>query len=314
MRRILIILVVVIGYHVVNAQQMPQYSQYLLNNFVMNPAVAGTEDYYDAKSNHRYQWMGITDAPRTYIFSLHGPIRGYKMGVGAQLYTDITGPTRRTGFQLAYSYHLQVAEGTNLSMGISGGILQFMVDGAKITLENPNDLALSSGIQSVIVPDAGLGFYLYNPKYFFSVSAPQLLPSKLQFFENYDGTNSETVNHIFASGGYIFDITEDIGIEPSGLIKFVSPAPIQMDATLRVIYQSKIWLAGSYRHHVNTNADISIILGYQMQKNLVLAYAYDISMSNIGKYSTGSHELMLAVKFRNRSKSSKRSTDESEDY
>ena len=90
------------------AQQLPQYSQYMLNELAINPAVAGKDEYADVRSNNRYQWTGIVDAPRTYYLTVHGPIKAKNMGLGMSLYTDIVGPTRRTGINISYAYHLKL--------------------------------------------------------------------------------------------------------------------------------------------------------------------------------------------------------------
>ena len=133
----------------------------MVNDYVMNPAIGGSNPYFDGKSNNRYQWIGITDAPRTYILSVNGPMRNMKMGLGGQLFTDIVGPTRRTGLYFSYAYHLKVSENIKVSFGINAGILQFMVDGSKITLHDPQDAIISGGIQSKILPDFGAGVYVY---------------------------------------------------------------------------------------------------------------------------------------------------------
>jgi type IX secretion system PorP/SprF family membrane protein len=143
-----------------DAQQLPQYTQYLINDYVINPAIGGTQPFFQAKSNNRYQWTGITDAPRTYVFSLHGPLSNLKMGVGGYVFTDITGPTRRTGARLSYSYLLNLTDDIKMSFGVSGGLLQFAIDGGKITSKEAGDIALSSQVQSVFVPDAGAGFHI----------------------------------------------------------------------------------------------------------------------------------------------------------
>ncbi len=278
------------------AQQLPHYTQYLLNDYVMNPAVGGSKPYWEAKSNNRYQWVGITDAPRTYILSVQGPSNNRKMGFGGHLFTDITGPTRRTGAHMSYSYHLTLTEKMKLSFGVSAGVLQFLVDGSKIVFREDGDLALSSGIQSVLIPDAGAGLYLYGDKFFLSVSSPQLLTFKLQFFEDYESTQSKLERHYFASGGYKFALGDDFELQPAAMVKYVDPIPLQAELTLRAIYQDAVWAGASYR----TEDAIALMVGYTFQKNLTLGYSYDIISSNLKGYSTGSHELMLSVKFRNR--------------
>ncbi len=280
------------------AQQLPHFSQYYLNDYLINPAVAGTRPYFEGKSAHRYQWEGITDAPRTYTLSAHGPTKNQKMGLGGYLFTDHVGPTRRTGFNLSYAYHLKINESLNLSLGLSAGVLQFMIDGSKITLRESDDDIITNGVQSVLLPDAGFGFYLYHEKYYFGFSSPQLLNSRVTFFK--DGRNPEGTlpSHFFVNGGYRFVLDEDFTIEPSVFVKYVKPAPVQMEGTLRIIYQDKLWLSGTYRD----KDAITASLGYLINNSFTIAYAYDFTTTNLKNYSNGTHELMIGVRFYNLNK------------
>ena len=161
MKKILYFLVIGLS---ARAQQLPQYSQYMLNQMAINPAVAGKDEFAEVRSNSRLQWVGITDAPRTYILTLQGPIQDKNMGLGMNLYTDIVGPTRRTGLTFSYAYHLKLQKELFLSMGLSAGILQWGIDGSKITLHDEGDLQLLTTYQTTYVPDFGAGFYLYKKK------------------------------------------------------------------------------------------------------------------------------------------------------
>jgi type IX secretion system PorP/SprF family membrane protein len=294
-KKLLFILLIVVCVAQLNAQQLPQYSNYMINDYVMNPAIGGSNSYFEAKSNNRYQWIGITDAPRTYILSLAGPTKSLKMGLGGVLFTDIVGPTRRTGFYLTYAYHLKVAEKVKVSMGLSGGLLQFAVDGSKITLRDPGDNVISNGVQSVLLPDFGAGIYAYSTdhKWYGGLSVPQVLQNKVKFFDYSTSTLSKLATHIYATGGYKFSLNDDFKIEPSVCLKYVKPAPLQFDLGLRAIYKDKIWIGGAFRY---LDA-VSAMIGYVMQENITFAYSYDFTTTNIKKYSTGTHELMIGIKF-----------------
>lgn len=276
------------------SQQLPQFSQYLINDYVINPAIGGSRPYFEAKANQRYQWVGITDAPRTYIFSLQGPLANRKMGVGGYLFSDVTGPTRRTGGQLSYSYHFKVSEDIKISLGVFAGILQFAIDGGKISAKETGDIAMSAGFQSTIVPDAGAGIYIFSKTFYFGASVPQLFNNKLQFFEGYSNTPSRLVYHYNAMGGYKYEMNEKFTIEPSVLVRYVSPAPPQFEPSLRFWYQKKLWLAGSYR----TSDAIVASIGYILQENIMFGYSYDMTTSNLKRYSSGTHELMIGFRFK----------------
>ncbi|MES2591269.1 MAG: type IX secretion system membrane protein PorP/SprF [Bacteroidota bacterium] len=277
------------------AQQLPHYSNYMLNNYAMNPAVGGANPYFEAISNNRYQWIGITDAPRTYILSVNGPTKSLNMGLGGLLFTDIVGPTRRTGCYLSYAYHIKVAEKMRVSLGISGGVLQFMVDASKITLRDPSDQVISTGIQSVLTPDFGAGIYVYSTdkKWYAGASVPQILQNKIVFYETTSSSLSKLATHFYMTGGYRYTLNNDLVIEPSLMVKYVKPAPVQFDLGLRAIYRDKIWVGTAFRY---LDA-VSVMVGYTMQQNLTFAYSYDFTTSNIRKYSTGTHEFVIGIKF-----------------
>ncbi|MBL7883489.1 MAG: type IX secretion system membrane protein PorP/SprF [Bacteroidia bacterium] len=293
-KHIYILLLIVISF-VAKAQQLPHYSNYMVNDYVMNPAIGGSNSYFEGKSNNRYQWVGITDAPRTYILSVNGPTKSLKMGLGGLLFTDIVGPTRRTGFYLSYAYHLKLNEKIRLSFGITAGLLQFAVDGSKITLRDPSDAVISNGIQTALMPDFGAGFYLYSTdkKWYVGASVPQIMQNKIKFYEYSTSTLSKLATHYYATAGYKFDVNDDFKIEPSTCIKYVQPAPLQFDIGLRGIYKDKYWIGGAFRY---LDA-ISAMVGITLQENILFAYSYDFTTTAIRKYSTGTHEIMIGLKF-----------------
>jgi len=278
------------------AQQLPLYSQYYFNDYAVNPAVGGTRSYIDARSNHRYQWQGVTDAPRTYTLSVHGPLKKGNGGLGAFLFTDHVGPTRRTGAQLSYTYKLKITQRIKLAIALSGGVLEWKLDAHKLNLYDPNDKVIINGVMRTLVPDAKFGLYLYHSKWFAGFSAPNILQSKLRFDNGavYTGL-SKLKNHYILTGGYKFRATRDFHIEPSMLIKYLSPVPIQLDFMARIIWKEKIWIGGAYR----TMDAASFLLGVTYRENISFGYAYDFTSSNLKNYSTGTHELFIGLKFSN---------------
>ncbi|MGE0568486.1 MAG: type IX secretion system membrane protein PorP/SprF [Bacteroidia bacterium] len=277
----------------VSAQQLPQYTQYMLNELAINPAVAGKEDFADVRSNNRYQWVGITDAPRTYMLTCHGPLKLKNMGLGMHLYTDIVGPTRRTGLNFSYAYHIKLNEELNLSLGLSAGILQWGIDGSKLILREEGDAHLLNTYRNTFVPDFGTGIYFYQKKrFYFGISAPQLYQAPINLYPA-SSKESRIVTHLNVNGAYLFDIGDDFQIEPSFLLKWASPAPIKVDGGVRIIYQDQVWLGGAYRHKDAFTA----MVGYMYKNYLMFGYSYDITTTNIRNYSSGTHEIMFGIRF-----------------
>ncbi len=291
MKKIIYILSVLFALQL-KAQQLPQYTQYMLNEFAINPAVAGKEEFADVRSNNRYQWIGITDAPRTYILTAHGPLKAKNMGVGMHLFTDIVGPTRRVGLNFSYAYHIKLNKETKMSLGLSAGILQWGIDGHKLILHDQGDDNLLVQYQTVYVPDFGAGILVHNKKFYVGIAVPQIYQSRINLYPGSDNS-STLVTHFNVNAAYKFDIGDDFKVEPSFLVKYATPAPFKLDVGARVIYKEQIWLGGAYRH----NDAYTALLGFMFKNYWMLGYSYDFSTTNIRKYSSGTHEIMLGLRF-----------------
>lgn len=275
------------------SQQIQHYSQYFLNSYTINSAVAGLEPYYQARINNRYQWVGIVDAPKTFVLSLYGPHRKRDLGYGGYVFSDVTGPTSRTGLYGSYSYIMTIGGIRKLSMSLSAGLLQYKIDGSKITLHDECDPSLGNAIYSTYLPDANFSVYFKDIKYFVGLSAYQLMNNKFKFKELEQLGINRIRTHFFLLGGYIFEINNDFDIEPSVILKFMYPTPLQADISIREFYKKKAWLGVSFR----TMDALSFMIGYEYDKQLLFGYSYDLSISNIKPYNSGTHELMLGYKF-----------------
>lgn len=275
-----------------NAQQLPQYTQYMLNEFAVNPAFAGKEEYADVRSNNRYQWVGITDAPRTFILTVNGPMKFKNMGLGMHLFTDIVGPTRRIGLNFSYAYHIKLNEENKVALGLSAGILQWGIDGHKLQLHDAGDENLLTQYQTAYVPDFGGGILFYGKKYYVGIAVPQLYQSKINLYPGVE-SKSKLVTHFNVNAAYKFDIGDDFKIEPSFILKYATPAPFKLDVGVRGIYREQVWLGAAYRH----NDAVTALVGYLYKNYLMIGYSYDFSTTNIRHYSSGTHEVMLGLRF-----------------
>ncbi|MFZ1660190.1 MAG: type IX secretion system membrane protein PorP/SprF, partial [Flavobacteriales bacterium] len=201
LRHLLLPLAAIACASTLHAQQLPQLSQYVSQDYLYNPAVAGSRPWFEVRSAHRNQWVGIQDAPRTFTLSATTPI-GQKMGVGGYIFTDNVGPTRRTGFQLSYAYHLKITSDIKLGLGVSFGMLQFLIDGSKIQFHEADDPLLDDQLRGSLMPDATFGAYLYHERWWFGATAPQLLRNRIWFFDQNDQSLSTLAAHYYAMGGY----------------------------------------------------------------------------------------------------------------
>lgn len=284
---------IILGCFSSNAQQLPQYSQYMFNYYAINPAFAGVNPNWEVVSNNRYQWVGITDAPRTYTFSAYGSSKNRKMGFGGNVYTDIVGPTRRMGIQASYAYHLNLTEDIRLGFALAGGISQWSVDAHKIITNETGDPIFDNGVVRSLNPDVKFGLWLYHKNWHFGFSAPHLIRKRMYFFDGQDNSLNIMKDHYFFNAGYTLDLGEDWAIEATAMLKYVHPVPPKTDMMVRGIFKDMIWLGVGYR----TRDAMIFMAGYQFNDFLRIGYSYDYTTTDLINYNSGSHELMLSILF-----------------
>jgi type IX secretion system PorP/SprF family membrane protein len=274
-------------------QQTPNYTMYMMNPFVYNPALAGTSPYYQIRSNHRFQWVGLKDAPITNSISAYGPHKRKTMGYGGTIYNDVAGPESRMGINGVYAYNIAVNADLHLSMGLSLGLMQYKIDGTEIKLHDSDDAALnSSTVYTKYIPDASVGLYLWSNNYYVGFSANQLLNNKVKLSDTDLGLN-KLKSHFYLMGGYIYKIDKKWQIEPGLVIQKVTPAPFQVEIFAKAIYQKTFWGGLAFR----TQDAVSIAIGYIHDKKIFVGYSFDLSVSDIRKYNSGSHEVIFGFNF-----------------
>jgi type IX secretion system PorP/SprF family membrane protein len=294
MRRInhIVLLITIVLPVSLPGQQLPHYTQYMFNDFVINPAIAGIHNYYQIRTNHRFQWVGLEDPPLTNSISFYGPHAKWDMGYGGYIYNDVTGPTSRTGFTGAYAYNISVTGDIRLSMGLSLSLLQFRVDGTQLNPKDVSDPSILNMTSTSYMPDAGLGVYLYAEEFYVGLSVAQLLNNNVKIFENKNGLN-RLKTHFNLIGAYRFEVDRDWILEPSVMFKGTAPKEISFDITARTEWKKMLWGAVSYRFR----DAVSILLGYSYEETLFFGYSYDIGITALRKYNTGTHEIMIGYRF-----------------
>lgn len=308
------------------AQQKPQYTQYILNNYILNPALSGIENYTDLKMSARDQWVGLNGAPQTFYLTIHAPIgkKDYKTsatsyavpgenprgnaywenytasqahhGIGFMMINDKTGLYNRFSADVSYAYHIGLSPRTNMAMGFAGGISKISYDRSKATPADPNDPQLGNGNSALfkIRPDLSTGIWIYSADYFLGVSAQQIIPQKLAFLN--DTLGFKLVPHLFATAGYRFLLNEDVNALPSVLVKYISPVNPQVDVNIKLQYRDLFWIGGSYR----IKDGYAAMLGLNVANTFNVGYAYDFTRTAINTASKGTHEIVIGFLIGNR--------------
>jgi len=292
-------------------QQLPVYSQYLYNKFLINPAVAGSDGFTSFNLTAREQWAGYSGAPRTFSISGQTRIlkRGYslknstrgnvyrpktdgKVGLGGYIFSDRNGLIQRTGFQASYSYHMWVQSNTQLSMGLAVTGYHFKINELEINFQDPNEPWLNNDLRrGIFVPDVDFGIYVLNPKYNFGFSTLQLFGAAAKIGSD-AYQNFRMDRHYYLFGSYSFAVGNKTELQPSGLLMMSEQEKPMADIGLTYIYDQKIWAGLTYR----TSMAIIANIGFTYT-NMYIGYSFDFTMQEIQRVTYGTHELTMAIRF-----------------
>jgi type IX secretion system PorP/SprF family membrane protein len=308
------------------AQQKPQYTQYVLNQYIINPALSGIENYTDVKLSYRHQWTGINRSPATTYFTIHMPIgkKDYRTsatsyplndgknhsknywgnyyyaakphhGIGLQVVNDASGPLGNISAYATYAYHLGLSAKTSLAAGFGAGFSRYSLNASLLDFNNitVDPVVYSSGYLNSIKFDMNAGLYLYSGSYFVGLSAQQIVPSNLDFSNNTITTPStgKTVPHIFATAGFRYFFSENVSVIPSLMLKYISPLPVLPEVNCKVQFRDLFWLGGSYRY----NDSWAGMIGFNVNNKFNIGYAFDHTISALNTLTKTTQEFMIGI-------------------
>jgi type IX secretion system PorP/SprF family membrane protein len=289
-KSVIVVLLSVASY----AQQDAMVSQYMFNGLYINPAYAGSHDYWTSSLTSRHQWVSFEGAPRTFIAGVDGPIAAKNMGLGFVFMNDQIGVSTQNALVANYAYQLKIKEGHILALGASAGGSQFSARLTDLTVWDEGDEVFMNNLTSKFIPRFGFGMYYHSENAFAGFSIPTLLGYEGGKDFNMDVSKATFLHrHYLLTGGYIFDIAENVKLKPSTLIKYVPSAPLQVDLNVGALFQETFWFGTSFR-----SGDAVVLMAeYQSNAFFRIGYAYDITFSEIRKYSHGSHEILIGIDF-----------------
>ena len=270
----------------INAQQDPQYTQYMYNTMSVNPAYAGSKGYFSAVALSRTQWVGVDGAPKTQTFSVNAPVGYSGLGWGLNIVNDRLGPSSEVYIDANASYTIRTSEEGNLAFGLRLGGRMLNLDWSKGRYQNP-DVVFNQNVNNRFLPTVGAGIYFHKPKWYVGLSVPNFI--RTEHYNDFIESIAAERLHYYLIAGYVFDVSERLKFKPAALVKAVAGAPLSVDASANFLYDEKLTLGLAYRW----GDSISAILGFQVSDSLHIGYAYDLTTSNFRNYNAGTHEVML---------------------
>jgi type IX secretion system PorP/SprF family membrane protein len=279
------------------AQQDPAYSFIMYNGTAINPAAAGSAEGFSATAIYRKQWAGIKGAPETFNLSADAPVRNRKIALGFSVISDKIGVMNTTNVNAQYAYRIEYRNYI-LSLGLQAGLNNFNADYNSVST-NPTqgvDQSFSENTSKMVF-NFGSGLYLYNERFFAGFAIPHFINNRIDDIGEGNGIQSRQYRHYYLSGGYVFDLNQELKLKPSALIKVAEGAPIQLDVNANVWYKEFVSLGAGFR----TNDSFTTMVQFQYNK-FRFGYAYDIITSSLSRYTNGNSEIMVRYELSNKKK------------
>ncbi len=285
----LLLLITFISGVSVQAQSDALYSQYMFNQFTINPAYAGSRDALSGVLLYRTQWVGLDGAPNTVNLSAHSPFKSKNMALGVNIVLDEIGPTKSSAFQGTYAYHVKTSYG-DLSFGLRGGFLSTTLQKGLLNFDQSGDQHDDNITLQAIQPNFDFGTYFYNDYFYAGFSFNHIQGNNLVIQES--SVTSLELNRYFnfATGGAI-ELKNNLVYKPSLMLKYLPGMPLNYDINSSILLNKVLWVGGSYRSTKN----IVLLLEYNVNDHVRMGYSYDFDLSPLRNSNSGSHEIFLGT-------------------
>jgi type IX secretion system PorP/SprF family membrane protein len=267
-------------------QQAPQFTQYMFNGLLINPAYAGAEEALSITFIDRHQWLGVENAPTTQALTAHAFFEKRKSGLGLSIINDKIGIHKNLSAQINYAYHLKTGFRSSLSAGFQAGMHSLRSNYPSLMGNGNNDPALQNSIAETFF-HFGVGFYFRSPKFHLGVSAPELIPGKISLNDTLTTSFRKTSILVFSK--YRLTFSEMLQCEPSLFLKHTPGLPLSVDSNVNMIFRKVLTVGVSYRWAES----VDFLLKTQLTPQLQFGYAYDYPTGPGANLSTGSHEFMV---------------------
>ncbi|HTL82291.1 MAG TPA: type IX secretion system membrane protein PorP/SprF [Bacteroidia bacterium] len=268
------------------AQQDPQFSQYMFNPLNMNPGYAGSRGVMNGALVYRNQWTGFDGAPTTEVLAVNAPSRKGKVGLGLEVMNDHLGPKNSTGAYLDYAYRLPCGKG-KLAFGLGAGVVSYHVDWNKVTYKDAGDGFDNLNVTKLTKPDFKFGIYFNNKNFYISASTTHI---NREVYSMQDTLKVTMSQHSYLAFGRAFQLSDNFLFSPSIMIRSANGIR-QGTADLNLNFKLKniLWFGVSVR----TEKSLVAMFQYNINDKFKIGYSYDMTMSKLRTYQSGTHEIVL---------------------
>jgi type IX secretion system PorP/SprF family membrane protein len=259
----------------------------MYNTMSINPGYTGSLGTLDAVVTYRDQWVGIDGAPTTQNLGIHSPLRNEKIGVGLNIQNDEIGPAKEFYADANFSYSLQLSPTLKMGLGLKAGAKIFNLDFSRGTFQNSGNDPLNRNIENKLTTTVGAGAYMYSDNWYLGLSVPDFITNK--YYDDIEQSVAEEQIQYFLIGGYVFDLSPTLKFKPAFLAKYLDGFPLVVDVSANFLIMDQFSLGASYRY----DDSFSGLAGVNFLQNFFVGYSYDYTLTDLNKYNSGTHEIVL---------------------
>lgn len=291
--KVIVSTVVLTSFVSIKAQDYFHISQYMMHQPFVNPAAIGSYGSLNGAGLFKQQWVGLEGAPSIQAFNVNSPLGTTNGNAGFSVVRDQIGVNNRIDIAGTYAYNLSIGANSKLALGVTGMAVLNQSNFSDATVNDANDPLFANDTRMHVLPNFQYGMYYYTNKFYVGLSLPKLLLNSVT--SDSAGTDNASTSfdfaqmHYYLNAGYKFELSESLDLNASTLLKQISGAPFQFDLNAQVVFNDKLGIGVSYR----SSKELVGLLSYQINEMFKLAYSYDFSLSKLGAYHAGSHEIML---------------------
>jgi type IX secretion system PorP/SprF family membrane protein len=289
-----VILILLSGYSkTVKSQQDPIYTQYLTNLLSIQPAYAGISGVLTISALSRAQWVGWEGAPNSNTFTMHLPMKSFNVGLGLSIVNDKWGPILQNGVYADYAYRILLKPRQYLALGIKAGFNTYHARFTDLELNDPLDPSFAQNVNFKMLPNVGFGALWHSDIFFIGISMPKLFKNNI--VDDSDKKVYREVLHLYAMGGYVFFISDNVKLKPTFLFRWSEQTPSYIDLAGNILLYDKVWFGATYR----VKNSYALSFQFNVNSQLRFGYSFDLTSFHQNMINSGTHEFTINYEFQN---------------
>jgi type IX secretion system PorP/SprF family membrane protein len=280
-----------------SAQQEQMYTQFSFNKIAYNPGYTGSFSSPTLTAVYRQQWIGLDGAPNAQVLTYNQALWNDRVGLGGGISRQQIGINTSLTIDFSYAYRVKTNRG-HVCVGLQPSVRNLRQNWAdpRIKPLQQNDNSIPTEVKSKFLTNLSAGIYYaaYHNKWYAGIGVHRLIRNNIDLSEY--GILAREVQHFNAMGGITYRPNKDLEVTPQALFRYAVGAPIDAELNVSVLLRKKFYGGIAYRvggDKKQLGESVDVMLGLQATDNLFFCFSYDIGISKLRHYNSGSMEATI---------------------